>query len=50
MEILYRLSNRIPEIKPELAAAIEMSVQQGTKGVQNRGAKVLKRLHSEMYT
>lgn len=48
MEILYRLSHRIPEIKSELAAAIELSMQEGTVGVKNRGAKTLKKLYSEM--
>jgi hypothetical protein len=48
MEILYRLSHRVPEIKHELASAIEMNVHEGTKGVKNRGTKMLKKLQKEM--
>ena len=48
MEILYRLSHRVPEIKHELAAAIEMSMTEGTAGVKNRGAKMLKKLQKEI--
>jgi hypothetical protein len=48
MEILYKLSHRFPEIKRELAEAIELSIQEGTAGVKNRGKRTLQKLYKEM--
>lgn len=48
MQILYNISQKVPEIKPELISAIELSVQEGTTGVKNRGFRMLKKLYKEI--
>jgi len=50
MQILYNISQKVPEIKPELISAIELSVQEGTTGVKNRGHRMLKKLYKEIST
>lgn len=50
MQILYNISQKVPEIKPELISAIELSVQEGTTGVKNRGFRMLKKLYKEIST
>jgi hypothetical protein len=48
MEILYHLSQRMPEIKNELVSATELAIQEGSSGVKNRGVRLLDRLMKEM--
>lgn len=48
MQILYNISQHVPELKPELISAIEMAVQEGTTGVKNRGYRMLKKLRKEI--
>jgi hypothetical protein len=48
MQILYTISQKVPEIKPELISAIELSVQEGSTGVKNRGFRMLKKLYKEI--
>lgn len=48
MQILYNISQKVPEIKPELISAIELTVQEGTTGVKNRGFRMLKKLYKEI--
>ena len=48
MQILYNLSQKEPELKPELVSAIELAIQEGTAGVKNRGHRMLKKLRKEI--
>ena len=48
MEILYRISQREPDLKKELADSIEWRLDEETPGFKNHGQKVLKRLYLEM--
>ena len=48
MQILYEISQKEPDLKPELISAIEMAIQEGTAGVKNRGDKMLKKLRKEI--
>lgn len=48
MQILYNISQKEPDLKPELYTAIELAMQEGTTGVKNRGAKMLKKLAKEI--
>ena len=48
MQILYQITLKEPELKPEAYAAIELAIQEGTTGVKNRGMKMLRKLSKEM--
>ena len=48
MEILYRISLDIPELKKELADSIEWRMAEETAGFKSRGRKTLKMLYKEM--
>ena len=45
MDILFKISKRIPEIIPELKTTIEVAMQEGSAGTVNKGGKMLKALH-----
>jgi hypothetical protein len=42
MEILFQISNLIPEIIPELKTTIEVAMQEGSAGMVSRGRRTLK--------
>lgn len=44
MTILFEISKVIPEIKQELITTIEISMQEGSAGIINRGSKTIKAL------
>lgn len=44
MTILFEISKKIPEIKPELITTIEVAMQEGSAGIRNRGSKTIKAL------
>jgi hypothetical protein len=46
MEILYKISLFIPDLRDELASTIEDQVLKGSMGVKCRGGEVLKRMQS----
>lgn len=48
MEILYRLSEKEPDLKKELADSIEWRIAEETPGFRSRGKKLLKKLNKEM--
>ena len=41
MTILFEISKKIPEIKPELITTIEVAMQEGSAGIRNRGSKTI---------
>jgi hypothetical protein len=44
MEILYKISLFIPDLKDELASTIEDQIEKGSTGLKHRGKEVLKRM------
>jgi hypothetical protein len=44
MEILYRISEIEPDLKPELADSIRMQMIEGTPGIKCCGRRILDRL------
>ncbi|MDP4292715.1 MAG: hypothetical protein Q8908_16665 [Bacteroidota bacterium] len=44
MQVLYNISERIPEFKNELRAVIEDAMIEGTPGIKSRGRKLLRNL------
>lgn len=48
MEILYRISNSYPEIKPELISSIENEIPKNFPSIRGRGKRLLKRLYKEV--
>jgi hypothetical protein len=48
MEILYRISHNLPEMKKELADSIEWRMHEATPGFRAHGKKLLKRLYREL--
>jgi hypothetical protein len=44
MEILYRISEIEPDIKPELADSIRMQMTEGTPGIKSCGRRMLEKL------
>jgi hypothetical protein len=48
MYIAYNISCIEPDIKPELAGAIESAIPQGSSGVKNIGKNLLKKIYSEI--
>jgi hypothetical protein len=42
MTVIYNLTKKYPEIKPELRASIEVLLPDGSAGIKSRGNKVLK--------
>lgn len=48
MEILYKVSRSIPEIKPELAAVIERSIKHENTACRNTGRKILQKIYREI--
>lgn len=44
MEILYRISEIEPDLKPELADSIRMQMVEGTPGIRSCGKRLLKKL------
>ncbi len=47
MDILYRLSEKEPGLKPELAAAIEFQLHEASAGLKNHSEKLLKKIYKE---
>ncbi len=48
MDLLYRISQIEPEIKPELADSIEWRLNEEPPGFRSHGKKMLKKLYSEI--
>ena len=48
MEILYRISEMEPELKPELSDSISFQMVEGTPGIRSCGNRLLKKLSREM--
>jgi len=48
MEILYRVSQKEPDLKNELADSIEWRMNEENPGFRSRGQKILKKLNSEI--
>lgn len=48
MELLYRISELEPDIKPELVESIEWRLNEENPGFKNRGVKLLKKLSKEI--
>ncbi|MEZ5082113.1 MAG: hypothetical protein R2750_01470 [Bacteroidales bacterium] len=48
LEILYRISNLYPDLKPELMAVIESIMPHESKGIKSRGRKMIKVLSKEI--
>jgi len=44
MTILFEISKKIPEIKPELITTIEVAMQEGSAGIRNRGSRTIRAL------
>jgi hypothetical protein len=47
MQIIYNISEKEPDIKPELITVIEDQLPRNSTGFQNRGSKLLKKLYEE---
>ena len=47
MEVLYNISNKIPEIKGELISVIEEQIKKGTPAIKSIGRKQLKKLYRD---
>jgi len=50
MDLLYRISEIEPEIKPELAGSIEWRLNEEFPGFRSHGKKMLKKLYSEIHS
>ncbi|MFN8206467.1 MAG: hypothetical protein U0T82_03550 [Bacteroidales bacterium] len=50
MQILYRISKRHPDIRHELAEAIETLIPDGSAGLKSCGQKILKQLNRDRKT
>ena len=48
LEILYRVSNLYPDLKPELMAVIESIMPHESKGIKSRGSKMIGILTKEI--
>ncbi len=48
MTIVYNISQKVPEIKPELKALIEEINVYGSAGLKSRGNKILRKLEKEI--
>ncbi|MBN2174988.1 MAG: hypothetical protein JW731_12715 [Bacteroidales bacterium] len=48
MDILYRVSQSYPDIKPELISSLENELPKSSEAVGNRSKKILKKLYSEI--
>lgn len=48
MEILYRISEMEPDLKPELADTITLQMVEGTPGIRSCGRRILKKLSQEI--
>jgi hypothetical protein len=48
LEILYGISNRIPELKPELVSILQHRKDEKSAGIKARSADILKRLNKEI--
>lgn len=44
MQVLYNIVKDIPELKPEVADAIQRELPNGSAGVKNRGTKILHKM------
>lgn len=47
MQILYNISEKVPDIKPELIAIIEEQMAKNSIGFKTRGRKLLKKLYQK---
>jgi hypothetical protein len=48
MQILYNISEKVPELKPELIAVIEHEMTyHSTAGILSRGSKLVKKLQKQ---
>ncbi|MCF8364252.1 MAG: hypothetical protein K9H16_00630 [Bacteroidales bacterium] len=50
MTILFEISKKIPEIKNEFIHTIEVSMQEGSAGIVNRGSKTIRALKTNRKT
>jgi hypothetical protein len=48
MEILYRISELEPDLKPELADSIRLLMEEGSPGIRSCGNRTLKKLSQEI--
>jgi hypothetical protein len=48
MDILYALSNKYPDIKPELISCIENQLPVSSAGIKSRSQKMLRKLYQEL--
>lgn len=48
MDIIYRFSQKEPELKPELITAIEFQKENASAGIKNKSKKMLRKLYSEI--
>ncbi len=48
MQILYKISNKIPDIKGELKALIEINYEEGSPAFKSTAKHILKKLNSEI--
>lgn len=48
MQILYNISNKEPDLKPELKMLIESFVELEGKGIRSRGYRLIKKLNREI--
>jgi hypothetical protein len=49
INILQQISQRIPDIIPELCTTIEVAMQEGSAGIVNRGSRTLQALRRQRY-
>jgi hypothetical protein len=48
MQVLYKISNKIPDIKGELKALIEINYEEGSPAFKSTAKNILKKLNSEI--
>lgn len=48
MQVLYNISNQIPDFKGELKSIIELNFEEGTAAFKSRGNHILKKLNKEI--
>ncbi len=48
IHILYAISQKEPDIKPELATAIEFQIMEASAGMKNIGRRILSKLYNEI--
>ncbi len=48
MQVLYKISNYIPDIKSELKALVEINYEEGSPGFKSTANQILKKLNTEI--